>query len=533
MDKMIWNQNWRDSIWSQLDQDWDMIVIGGGITGAGIFHQAVWAGLKVLLVEAHDFGAGTSSRSSKLVHGGLRYLKNAQIKITLESVKERQRLLRQGRGLINQLGFLHAHLEGDKLPGWVFRAGLILYDLMAHSWRHRHYDALDMRALCPALTTPTLIDGYRYFDAQTDDARLVLRLIREGVYAGGTAMNYARVAKLLRAQSGYVHGVGLVNQAPPKIGHSVEITSKVVVNAAGAWADELRDQIKAAPRLRLLRGSHLIIPSERLPLVRALSFLHPWNGRPVFAVPWEGVVLMGTTDVDHRNQAQIDPGISPKEGEYLLAGLDHVFPELSLSEEDVLATFSGIRPVIDTGKANPSKESRDHVIWHENGLLTVSGGKLTTFRLMARDALKALRRQLPEHRHFNLERAVFSASSSNLSSFDLPPPVRLRLEGRYGAEAHDLIAAADLNELTPFAKTPTLRAELRWAARAEGIVHLDDLLLRRTRLGLLLSRGGTDRIFQIKPIAQPELGWSDEKWEQEVNAYKELWMDKYQYPTGS
>ncbi len=529
----MWTRNWRDQIWFQLTQPWDVIVIGGGITGAGVFREAVRMGLRTLLVEAHDFASGTSSRSSKLVHGGLRYLKNAQIKITLESVHEREQLLKQGRGLINRLGFLYAHLEEDKLPGWVFRSGLIIYDIMARSWSHRHYDDLDMRALCPPLTSPALIDGYRYFDAQTDDARLVLRLIREGVLSGGVALNYARVAGLLRSRNGSVCGVALIDKAPQAEGRNLEIEAGVVINATGAWVDELRKYIARPPRLRLLRGSHLVIPGDRLPLIRALSFHHPWDGRPVFAVPWQGVVLMGTTDVDHGPEAQSDPAISQGEAEYLLAALKHVFPELEITPKDVLCTFSGIRPVVDTGKADPSKESREHVIWREKGLLTVSGGKLTTFRLMARDAFKALRRDLPDHETFDSKQPVLDPVPSSPNIEEMPLPVRLQLEGRHGRQAAELIKLSPASELTPIPETSTLWAELRWAARAEGVVRLDDLLLRRTRLGLLLPRGGRDRLFQIKPIVQPELGWNDSRWEDEVSRYRKLWENSYRWPSAS
>src|SRR5512134_1381266 len=186
----MWTQGWRERLWSELDRSWDLIVIGGGITGAGILREAVRAGLRALLVEGHDFASGTSSRSSKLVHGGFRYLKNGQIKLTLESVRERERLLKEGRGLVNPLGFLLANYHGDAIPGWVFGAGLVFYDLLAFQWGHRRYDAYDMHDLCPPLAQEGLTGGYRYFDAQTDDARLVLRLIQESVGGGGAALNY-------------------------------------------------------------------------------------------------------------------------------------------------------------------------------------------------------------------------------------------------------------------------------------------------------------------------------------------------------
>src|SRR5512137_1496187 len=208
----MWDRNWREPIWRDLDQPWDLIVIGGGITGAGILREASRAGLKALLVEAHDFASGTSSRSSKMAHGGLRYLRNAQIKLTIDSVHERERLLREGRGLIEPLSFLIAGYLGDRPPAWVFGLGLMVYDALGRTWAHHHYDAPQLQELCPLLTGTDLIGGYQYHDAQTDDARLVLRIIREAVRAGGTALNYARVEGLLRDRTGRVCGVQLRDQ---------------------------------------------------------------------------------------------------------------------------------------------------------------------------------------------------------------------------------------------------------------------------------------------------------------------------------
>ena len=325
---MEWTRGWRDKVWGELNQAWDILIIGGGITGAGILRQAAHAKLRAVLVEADDFASGTSSRSSKLVHGGLRYLKNAQIKVTLESVREREYLLKQGRGLVNRLGFLYSCLQGDPMPGWVFGAGLTIYDIMAGQWSHRSYDADDMRELCPPLTTSALRGGYRYFDANTDDARLVLRLLRESVSDGGMALNYARVDSLLRTQNGQVCGAVLRDTSGEKE-RQTEVFAKVVINATGAWVDELRDEtcleqgaalslskgrrVEQKPRLRPLRGSHLVLPLNRLPLTRAVSFLHPRDGRPVFALPWEGAVIFGTTDVDHGPNLQTDPSISSAE----------------------------------------------------------------------------------------------------------------------------------------------------------------------------------------------------------------------------
>ncbi|HLF89638.1 MAG TPA: glycerol-3-phosphate dehydrogenase/oxidase [Anaerolineales bacterium] len=520
--------NTRDEIWNQLSQPWDLIIIGGGITGAGILHEATRLGLRALLVEAHDFASGTSSRSSKLVHGGLRYLKNAQIKTTLESVQERERLLRDGKGLITRLGFLYASLKGDSMPAWVFRAGLVFYDLLARQWSHRAYDAMDVRELCPPLTTPDLIGGYRYFDAQTDDARLVLRVLQTATRAGGFALNYAHVGGLLRDQGGKVRGVVVRDLSPGGNRRTAELQATVVVNAAGPWADEVRVQIGQPRRLRALRGSHLVFPAHRLPLTRAVTFLHPKDGRPVMAIPWEGVTIFGTTDVDHGLELQTDPCISAEEIDYLMSALQKVFPAQELTLSDVQSTWAGIRSVVNTGKANPSQESREHVIWLENGLLTVSGGKLTTFRLMARDALQTVRDLLPERKGSpELEGADGETLETVQSLGQLPPSAGLRLVGRYHVDAPTLVSAALPGELSTIPGSPYLWAELRWAARAEAVIHLDDLLLRRVRLGLVLTGGGLNEIEQIRAIVQPELNWDDVRWEDEVRNYTRLWHRAY------
>jgi glycerol-3-phosphate dehydrogenase len=413
------------------------------------------------------------------------------------------------------------------MPGWVFGAGLTVYDIMAGQWTHRSYDLEDMRELCPPLTTPALRSGYRYFDANTDDARLVLRLIRESVADGGVALNYARVDSLLKAQSGQVCGV-VLHDSSGETERQTEIRAKVVINATGAWSDELRGAIKQKPRMRPLRGSHLVLPFHRLPITRAVSFLHPHDGRPVMAIPWEGAILFGTTDVDHKTNIQTDPSISSSEAEYLMEALRFVFPAQEFDFKDALSTFSGLRPVVNTGKADPSKESREHAIWDENGLLTVSGGKLTTFRIMARDALKAARKYLGRV-NFDVNTPVLDTfpPEAELCFADstLSPAQQLRLLARYGIESIPLFVADSSHESIP--NTPYLWAELRHAARAEGVIHLDDLLLRRVRLGLLAPNGGIDLLAQIRSVVQTVLSWDDSRWDKEIKDYADLWHRAY------
>lgn len=520
----MWHIGWRDTVWAQMQQPFDLVIIGGGITGAGILREAASAGWRALLVEAHDFASGTSSRSSKLVHGGLRYLKHGEIKLTFESVRERERLLHEGRGLVSSLGFLLPSFAGDRPPAWVFGLGLSVYDVLALQWSHRHYDALDMRDLCPSLRAEGLLGGYRYFDAQTDDARLVLRVIREAVREGAWALNYARADGLLRTRAGRVCGVAVRDR---ETGRTAEVSSAVVINATGAWADDVRAFIHQPRRLRRLRGSHLIFSAARLPLRRAVSFLHPADQRPVFALPWEGVTLFGTTDVDHRPDLTIDVALDSAEADYLLRGVQYAFPGLALTAADVRATLSGVRAVLDTGQSDPSQESREHILWQENGLLTVTGGKLTTFRLMARSALTAIRARLPAVQRAPEERMLTAPPEFTAA---LDPATRLRLAGRYGIDALEISNTAQADELTPIADAPALWAELRWAARAEGVVHLDDLLLRRVRLGLLLPQGGWNELARIRAIVQSELRWDEARWASEATAYGALWQRCHAWP---
>lgn len=522
----MWTRNWRTKIWQNLDQGWDIVIVGGGITGAGILREAVRVGLRVLLVEQRDFAWGTSSRSSKLVHGGFRYLKEGKLGLTMASVQEREQLLAEGPGLIDPLGFLLATYEGDKMGRLVYEAGLTVYDLLALQWSHQYYSPADFRMMAPHLTTSGLKGGFRYGDAMTDDARLTLRVIREAVADGGTAVNYVRAEKLLVDENGRICGLRLRDLETDL---TKNVPARLVINATGAWADGLRQQVGSEKRIRPLRGSHLIFPSWRLPVAQAVSFLHPLDQRPVFILPWEGVSLVGTTDEDHTAPLGDEPGITPDETAYLMAAVASQFPSLNLTLDDVVASFAGVRPVIGSGKADPSDESRDHVVWEENGLLTVTGGKLTTFRLIALDALKAIRHHFPNLPELDDKQPVLNQVAADLPG-QLNPLIQRRLLGRYGEDAATLLAAARPEELTPIADTPYLRAELRWAARAEGVVHLDDLLLRRVRLGLLLPEGGAHYLAHIRAICQPELGWDDARWEAEAAAYRALWRRGYSLP---
>lgn len=517
----MWPKGFRDEVWSRVDQDWDLVIIGGGITGAGILGEATRHGKKALLVEAQDFSSGTSSRSTKLVHGGLRYLRQGQFLVTRKSVKERERLMTEGRGLVDPLAFSLAAFPGDQMPKWMYGVGLAMYDALAWKWAHEAQSEAEIIERVPALAGSKVQGGYRYFDAETDDARLVLRVLREAVTQGGTAINYVRASGLLRAQGGAVRGVVLEDRAPGA-SRTAEVKAKVVINATGAWADQLRSELGQPRRLRRIRGSHLTFKLDRLPLPEAVSFLHPRDQRAVFAIPWEGVAIFGTTDVDHGDLTG-EPAISSGESEYLLEALQKAFPALELGGDDVISTWSGVRPVVDTGKSDPSKESREHAIWREDGLLTITGGKLTTFAAMARDALEAASDVLGE---LQPRTRVLEPSPGDIAwPSSLDERARVRLVGRLGAEA--VAVAADTANARAIDGSIALWSELRHAAMNEGVVTLSDLLLRRVRVGLLLPNGGLGEIAKIRAIAQPELGWDDATWDCEEAAYRATWKRAY------
>jgi glycerol-3-phosphate dehydrogenase len=519
-----WHTGWRAALPALFEREWDLVVVGGGITGAGILLEAARRGMTALLVEQRDFAWGTSSRSSKLVHGGLRYLADGCLRLTRESVREREALLRAAPGLVEPQGFAFADYGGGKRRG--FLLGLALYDLFAGRRERHWHDADQFSMLAPNVRRGGLEGGIVYTDAKTDDARLVMRVLREAQRHGGAAANYVEARAPLQS-GGKVAGVRMRDAVD---GGEYEVRARLVVDATGAWAGAL-GVAAGAPKLRPLRGSHLVLPAWRLPLAQSISLMHPADGRPVFAFPWEGVTLVGTTDVDHGDGMQREAAITRHELDYLLAALQAQFPQLGLGEADVLATFAGVRPVIaHGGDGAPSKEGREHAVWSEPGLVSVTGGKLTTFRAIALDVLRHAREQLPGWHDPLTPQPVFEPAVIPVAPRRLSRAALQRLAGRYGDHAQALLDCAGPAELDTIPGTETLWAQLRWAARAEAVQQLDDLLLRRTRLGLQLPRGGAAVLERVREICQPELGWSDQRWEQEVRRYTALWSAHYSLP---
>jgi glycerol-3-phosphate dehydrogenase len=297
--------NNRDAVWQSLqhgEQDWDLVVVGGGIIGAGVLREAARRGLKTLLVEQCDFAWGTSSRSSKMVHGGLRYISHGDIRLTKDSLRERERLLREAPGLIERMGY-HFTLRKGQFPGRIpFSILLWLYDTLAGIKNHRYFNKASFASHYQGLNMDGVTGAMYYTDTVTDDARLVLRVLQEAINAGGVALNYSCAQSLVK-RDGQVAGVVLQDV---ESGVQVEVRCKAVINATGAWADRLRNEVNPEKRIRPLRGSHLVLSRHRLPVTDSLSLFHPVDKRPVFVFPWEGTTVVGTTDLDHRGE--VDAG---------------------------------------------------------------------------------------------------------------------------------------------------------------------------------------------------------------------------------
>ncbi|MGF1761461.1 glycerol-3-phosphate dehydrogenase/oxidase, partial [Photobacterium sagamiensis] len=455
--------------------EFDLVIIGGGITGAGIFHLATAQGLKVLLLEQRDFAWGTSSRSSKMVHGGLRYLATGQWRLTRDAAQERERMIAQLPGLVEVMPYLMLHRKGEFPHPMLFSQVLNVYDKLAKCRHHRALSITQAKDWLPFLNVDQICGVSLFADATTDDARLVLRLLQDGVLAGGAAINYAQVNALMESD-GESTGVKVQFGDNPE---QYEINAKVVINAAGAWAAKLHPLEQGV--LRPLRGSHLVLPFERLPVPACISFFHPEDKRPVFIFPWEGCTVIGTTDLDHDVKLNQEPRINKKEVDYLLTICDRLFPHFQIKANDVISCWSGVRPIFSTDpNLPPSKEKRDHLIWQKPGLISVSGGKLTTYNLMAQQVLDAAKQQKADL-FKQLTTAQFSQPEHNRY-------VDKRLHGHFGAFAEHI---ADMSKKQEIGISRYQWRELEWSLIHECVTHLDDLLLRRTRLGLLLGKSIT------------------------------------------
>ncbi|MCG8535095.1 MAG: glycerol-3-phosphate dehydrogenase/oxidase [Pseudomonadales bacterium] len=521
----------RDALWQQLKENpthWDMVIVGGGITGVGVLLEAARLGLRAILFEQNDYAWGTSSRSSKMVHGGLRYIAQGDLKLTKKCVQERERLIAEAPGLVDRMGYLFPIRKGQ-IPGKVvFNSLLTIYDKLAGIKSHGYLSAKQLQQRVPGIDKNRLKGASYYTDAVTDDARLVLRLLHEALKDGGYASNYVTVNDLLYNEHGQVNGVRVSRDS----NESVDIQATVVVNATGAWVNQLREKVAHEQTIRPLRGSHIIVPKYLAPVEDALTLFHPDDKRAVFIFPWENTTVIGTTDLDHSANLNLEPSITSQEVDYLIKLAQQQFPENNIQKSNIISSYAGVRPVIskDKNKA-PSKEKRDHKVWQEKGLISVSGGKLTTFRVIAQDVIK---RALPQFPHIQPvdSKYVFAPSHITHSDLGIEQTMAKRLLGYYGEHAIELVQQSQPDHLAPISPSRCCLAEIRWCAQNESVVHLDDLLLRRTRIGLLLKNGAEALMGPIETLCKTELGWSEETWQSEKQRYFSLWKQHYSVPNG-
>ena len=510
MSALRWDTSWRETSWDRLDGPWDIVVIGGGITGAGVLRAAARSGLHALLLERADFAQGASSRSTQLVHGGLRYLAQGHPRVTRDAVHSRERLLREAPGLVTPLPFLLPLRAGRPRESVTNLAALTFYEALAGRAGRLRVSTSDVLMLAPALDPEGLRGGLRYLEARTDDARLVMRVLREAVAMGALALNAVAVTDVVFAK-GRVCGVRVVDRATGRTG---EVRAGVIVNATGAWADHLRRQVGGSPRMRPVGGSHLVFPGWRFPLALGVNVRAPRDGRYVSVFPWEGATVVGTTDVDVGRLVD-EPSITADEVTYLLECVSDAFPRLALTEADVLSTWSGVRPIVSSGARSSADELRENVVGDESGLLTVTGGKLTTFEVAARQVMRAA---AP---HLRYGRGARPTTGPRAPDTPAPPgdDQGLRLNGRYGREAGDILADTRPDERSRIPGTPTTWAEIRWSAQNEAVTSIADLMLRRTRLGLLLPDGGERVLGSVLEICHEELGWDAVRADQERSRY--------------
>ncbi|HEX2701452.1 MAG TPA: glycerol-3-phosphate dehydrogenase/oxidase [Acidimicrobiales bacterium] len=506
-------------------EHYDVLVIGGGITGAGVALDAAARGLRTALLERRDFAAGTSSKSSKLVHGGLRYLQQRELRLVRANLAERQRLLANAPHLVRPLAFVVPLLGAGGVVSEALARGystaLWAYDLSGGvriGHRHRRLPPGDVLAALPALARGRVASGFEYHDAFADDARLTLAVVRTAVLDhGAVAANHAPVAGLLSG-GGRVHGAVLEDGS--------EVRAGVVVNAAGVWADQV-DALHRGdrhPMLRPAKGIHVTVERSRLPVGTAAVLPVPGDGRSIFVVPWGDRVYIGTTDTEYAG-ALDDPPCTADDVAYLLAAANAAVAE-PLRPSDVVGTWAGLRPLLDDVRSKRTSDlSRRHRVTADANMVTVTGGKLTTYRRMAADAVDRVvailgrgARRSPTAKI----RLHGSLPSDPPGAGPLDAAAAAHLASRYGSEASIVAAlvAADPDLARPLVPgLPYLRAEAVHAARAEMAHTLDDVLSRRTRARILARDASSAAATDVARLLAPELGWSPARAADEAAAY--------------
>jgi glycerol-3-phosphate dehydrogenase len=537
-----------DAIAALSAEVFDVVVVGGGITGAGVALDAASRGYSVALVEKADFASGTSSRSSKLVHGGLRYLQNFDLGLVREALLERQLMVKLAPHLVKPLPLVVPAFDGQR-PDRLVGMGLNLYDVMAvergrrgrrargadgaaADWspdRHRVISGDEVREQLPALAPRDPTSGYLFYDCQTDDARLVLTVLGEAERFGAVCANGLEVVDLLEA-GGRSCGVRVRDAA----GETFEVRGDSVVNATGVWADRLRPEElhdeAEVPVIRPSRGTHITLSSDALPLVSG-AIVPAGGGRTIFALPWLGSTLVGTTDNDY-DAPDLDH-IRPGEDDvaYLLDAVNRFFAT-DLGTGEITGAFAGVRPLISTGDPKKSVDiSRKAELYEtSSGMITITGGKLTTWRRMAKMAVDRLvereARDAPCRTHeIPLGQAIDERELPRVEG--VPERAYAQLAGRYGHAAHDVLKIAsergELAQPVVDSGPADLLAEVVFATRREQARGVGDALLRRTRLGLLAAREVADpsgtAARRVAQAMAADLGWDERRVEAEASAF--------------
>jgi glycerol-3-phosphate dehydrogenase len=516
-------------------QELDVLVVGGGVTGAGVALDAASRGLRTGLVERDDFASGTSSKSSKLVHGGLRYLQNGDVRLVYEALRERQRLRRNAPHLVRLLPFLIPIFSKDGLINpKIARAlgsAMWMYDLTGGARigkLHRRLKRPAAVAHMPTLPEERLAGAYLYYDAAADDARLTLTLARTAaVRHGALVANHAEVVELLHAPDGTVRGA--VVDAD---GERLEVRARCVVNAAGVWADDVRalDEGTHPDSIRPAKGIHITVPWDKVRNDIAVVVPVPKDKRSVFVVPWlpkgDGtfqLTYIGTTDTDYDGPLD-DPQCTPEDVEYLLGAINLAVRE-PLGPTDVLGTWAGLRPLVKAASSGRTADlSRRHkVTVSPSGVVSVTGGKLTTYREMAEDTVDAVVRRLP-----GLPRSARRSKTRRerlLGAAGAPSGTPAHLADRYGDEASAVqrLAADDPDLARPLVEgLPYLRAEAVHAVRHEMARTVDDVLARRTRARLQARDASAAAAAEVAALIGAELGWTKAQIAKEAKAYVAL-----------
>jgi glycerol-3-phosphate dehydrogenase len=509
-------------------EQFDLLVVGGGITGAGVALDAASRGLRTALVERDDFASGTSSKSSKLVHGGLRYLQQREIGLVYEGLAERQIALRNAPHLVRVLPFLIPVLTKDgvisRRLARALGGALWMYDLtggLRIGKRHKRVSSDQAVAHMQTLRADRVAGGYLYYDAHTDDARLTLTLCRTAAAHGAVVANYAGVTSLRKDGKGRMRGARV--QAD---GDEVEVRADVVVNAAGVWTDEVRalDEPSHPHSIRPAKGIHITVPWTKVRNDIAVVVPVAKDRRSVFVVPWGDLTYVGTTDTDYDGPLD-DPECSPDDVAYLLRALNAVITD-PVREDDVLGTWAGLRPLLRTAANDRTADlSRRHAVRRsEGGLVTVTGGKLTTYRRMAADTVDEVDALLGKRRRCRTKRLKLIGAAGYEDPAETNEPSRHEhLAHRYGTEEAAVEALVDedpaLGEpLVP--GLPYLKAEAVHAVRSEMARTLDDVLSRRTRARLLARDDSAAAAEGTAALVGRELGWDEAERARQVKEYR-------------